>query len=117
MFWDKLFKKSTGAEGSGKAKLPKPKEMIDVIGIHLVAKMKQEPDWVWGLHCVTKPREGGKHVRDVRVFSRRQAQIEGVVVVDYHSLDPHPHLIIFEGRFDRENRKVVLEDKRTDLAA
>lgn len=106
MFWDKWLKKGD------KQKQSRPKEMVDAVGMHLVTRMKLDPDWVWSLYCATRPRTDGKKSFDVRVFSKIQAQAKGVKITDYESLDAHPELILFEGRYDRSVMRAVLEDRR-----
>ena len=93
-------------------KLPKPVEMPEPVGRHLVVTMRQDPDWVWGLRGVVRPRSEIRTHLDVRIFNEGQAASSGVRVRDYTSLDSHPELILFEGWFDKKSGKVELMDKR-----
>ena len=93
-------------------KLPGPKMMPELVGNHLVKKMGKETGWVWRLSVVMRPRAGGEKGYDIRIFASHEAEAKRVKVKNYMSLDEHPELIIFEGWFDREAKKVELEEKR-----
>lgn len=67
------------------------------IGMHLVVKEKQDPDWVWALKIVKCPTVADKTISDFRIFSARQTADAGVQVVDYDSLATHPELILYFG--------------------
>ena len=99
MFW-----KSHGNEEKG---IP-PKAIPDAVGRFLVVRLKQDPDWVWNLKVVMRPRTGDKDVFDVRVFDERQ--LGGKVrVTHFASLDPHPDLVLYEGWFNKKTAEAKLE--------
>lgn len=120
MSW-KFWEKKADAEastGTKAAKLPRPKELPFPVGKHLVVALGHDPDWVWGLKAVVRPREGGgKDAFDVRVFSDNDAVMKKVTVKNYHSLDDQGDLILFDGWFDKKTMEVHLEPKSRPRAA
>jgi len=75
-------------------------------------QLKQNPDWVWTLKTVVRPRPDGKDRFDFRVFDQAQVAAKKVTVKDYNSLDEHPNLILYEGWFDKKSMRVEIEDKK-----
>ena len=92
-------------------KLPGPKGIADVVARYIIVGLKQDPDWVWHLKNVIRPRSDIKDRFDVRVFDMSEAARKKVVIQDYTSLDEHPELILFEGWFDK-NLGAEIKDKR-----
>jgi len=110
MFWKK---KPAGEPSKPKAeKLPGPKDIPQAVGGYLVTQLKQNPDWVWTLKTVVRPRPDGKDRFDFRVFDQAQVAAKKVTVKDYNSLDEHPNLILYEGWFDKKSMRVEIEDKK-----
>ena len=105
MSWKFWEKKEEGAPH----KLPGPKEIPYPVGRNLVVEKGQDPDWVWALLGVVLPREGSKDAFDVRVFSANDAAVRKVSVKNYHSLDDHPELILFQGWFNKKTMEVHIE--------
>ncbi|MFH1169496.1 MAG: hypothetical protein V1691_02255, partial [Chloroflexota bacterium] len=69
MFWKKKATSETPAAASPGAaqapaaqqtekaeKLPGPKEIPEMVGRYVVVNLKKEPDWVWSLRSVQRPR-------------------------------------------------------------
>ncbi len=110
-FWEKKGK--TGAPAGTKvAKLPGPKELPYPVGRVLITELRKDPDRVWQLKAVVRPRpEGGKDAFDVRVFSDGDAATKNVSVKNYNSLDEHADLILFEGWFDKKSMEAHVEAK------
>jgi len=50
MFWKKKD------DGSNSEKLPSPKEIAEPAGRHLIVNLKQNPDWVWSLRTILRPK-------------------------------------------------------------
>ena len=97
------------------SKLPKPKDLPDRIGIHLVTQLKQDPDWVWTLKGVVRPTTE-KHNFEIRIFDPEETFLSDVIVTDFNSLEDFPELILFEGYFNKNTGWVDI--KRTaDKAA
>lgn len=94
------------------AKLPGPRFLPDILSNYLVREMAKGANWVRGLSAVMRPRSGGGKGFDVRIFADSEAATSNVKVKDYTTLDKYPKLIFFEGWFDKESKKVVLEEKR-----
>ena len=95
--------------------LPKPKDLPNQVGIHLVTKLKLDPDWVWRLKGVVRPTTE-KHNFEIRIFDPREAVISDVKVTNFNSLDDFPEMILFAGFFNKNNGWIDI--KRTaDKAA
>ena len=94
MFWNR--KQNEGNEAS----LPRPKTIPEWAGRYMVVQAKANPDWVWKLKGVTRPASQPK-VSYCRVFDDVQVSEAGLKVKDWTSLDGHPELILWEGRFDK----------------
>lgn len=102
-----LFKRK---DSGGSEKLPGPKRIPDLIGQSLVVNFKEDPNWVWTLLAVMKPKEE-KDQFDIRVFSDSMANTAKVSVKDFKTLDAYPGLILFEGSYDKKNKKARLQVK------
>lgn len=111
MDWKFWQKKDPGASpaASGSKKLPRPKDLPQEVGRHLVVVGGYSPDWVWNLKGVVRPRENSKNVFDIRIFNPDSAADSNIDVRNYSTLDGHPELIIFAGWYDRESREVQIE--------
>ena len=109
-FWQKSATDSP-AGGNSLPRLPKPKDLPQELGRHLVVAAGHEPDWVWALKCVFMPRDGQKPkgLCDLRIFHPEEVAREGVSVRDYASLDAHPQLILFEGWMDQTSRQFQIQ--------
>ena len=111
MFW----KKKPATEEPSKAKvekLPGPKGIPELVGRHLIADMKMDPDLVGILKAVVRKSPKGEKAFDVRVFDESEAAVKKVTVNNYDSLDEHPISIIYEGWFDEDSKRVELEEKK-----
>jgi hypothetical protein len=107
-FWQKNQTPSAPAGGKTQ-KLSKPGDLPLEVGRHLVVDKGLDPDWVWSLKCVKKPKENSKSVFDIRIFSSTTTAQHDVKVRDYTSLDNHMDLVIFAGWYDKQTRNVQLE--------
>jgi len=112
-FWQKQSEEAGLAEAKP-AKLSGPKAMPDPIGRYLVVQLKKDPDWVWKLEVVVRPRPEGKTASDFRVFEANQVYAKNVSVKNYLSLDAHPDLILYEGWYDKRSMKVEITVKDKD---
>jgi hypothetical protein len=107
-FWRK--NKTDTLNISNKTKrLGKPRDLPQDVGRHLVVVNGLDPDWVWGLSCVEKPRENAKNTFDFRIFNSISAAQNSVKIIDYHSLDNHMDLVLFAGCYAKDKRSVELE--------
>ncbi|OGA15398.1 MAG: hypothetical protein A3H32_12575 [Betaproteobacteria bacterium RIFCSPLOWO2_02_FULL_63_19] len=102
MFW--IFKRRSD-------KLPGPRSIDDFVGRSLVVTHKKDPNWVWELKCVKRPRAGGQHQFDFRVFSESDVARARVKIRDFTSFDDHQELILFQGWLDRDSMEVHFEEK------
>jgi hypothetical protein len=113
MNW-KFWQKGGGSEGQA---LPKPKDLPEAVGRHLVVDRNLDPDWVWTLKAALRPHEDDHAVRDIRIFSPDKADAGNVTVRNYASLDAHPELILYEGWFHAKTHKMQITDKSIEKAA
>ena len=111
MDWKFWTKKEQQEAGMNKEDLPKPKDIPEVVGRHLVVEMKQDPDFVWKLMAARRPRPENKNAFDVRVYSPGEAGVKGVKVKNYNTLDSMPELVLFEGWYDKRANTAKLVDK------
>jgi len=107
-FWQKE-QPSANSPGTNEVKLAKPRELPDRLGMHLVTKLKEDPDWVWNLKCAMRPKADEKHAFEVRIFSPADAARQGVPIKNFKSLDDHPDMILFFGWFNKDTGVVKIE--------
>jgi hypothetical protein len=107
-FWE--GKTETGEQRPESHKLPKPKDIPEPVGRYLVVELGKNPDWVWNLKAVVRPRPDGKDRYDVRVFNLSTAAQAKVTVKDYTSLDGHPEAVLYEGWYDKKSFKVEIHE-------
>jgi len=92
-------------------KLPGPRSIDDHVGRSLVVTLKKDPNWVWDLKCVKRPRAAGKQQFDFRVFSDADVARAGMKIRDFTSFDGHQELILFQGWLDKASMEVHFEEK------
>ena len=102
MFW--IFKRQPN-------KLPGPRSIDDSVGRSLVVTLKKDPNWVWDLKCVKRPRGADKQQFDFRVFSETDVARAGVRIRDFTSFDDHQELILFQGWLDKGSMEVHFQEK------
>ena len=107
-FWQKVThpKKSST---TNEVKLMKPRELPERVGMYLVTKLKLDPDWVWGLKCVMRPKADKKSVFEIRIFNPVTAAGKGVSVSNFNTLDQYPDLILFHGSFNKNTGNIDME--------
>jgi hypothetical protein len=118
MNW-KFWQKENHSEihlGTNEMKLAKPKEIPERVGMYLVTQLKLDPDWVWSLQCVLRPKPAEKNDFEIRVFNPTSAANKGVKVLNYNSLDLHPNMILFSGSFNRKTGRVLIEEPLEKVA-
>ena len=95
LFWKRKATKD------GEIKLPRPSEIPDMAGRHMVLEMKKDADWVWKLKGVVRPADKKKAFY-CRIFDEIETRKANVKMENWTSLDGHPELILWEGYFDNE---------------
>ena len=110
MFWKKKD------DGSNSEKLPSPKEIEEPVGRHLIVNLKQNPDWVWSLRTVLRPKPEDKNLFDFRVFDGKKAGSRDIIIKNFNTLTEHPDLILFEGVFNRKTYEVNIMEKQKESA-
>jgi hypothetical protein len=106
MFWNKKPAKEETEKLSGPRPIPK------FVQSYLVSKTKMDLSLAEILKAVTRKRTNGGVAFDIRVFDDSEALAAKIQVKDYTSLDESPHLIIYEGWYEEESKKVTLEEKK-----
>ncbi len=101
-------KDKPAAGGAVEMDLPKPKEIQQPLGQHLVVNQQQNPDWVWRLKSVTRAPKGANQV-DFRIFDPESALSRKLKVENYNSLDAHPDLVLFQGVWDKRTQQVQVQ--------
>lgn len=114
-FWQngKQGEKSSGAR---EEKLAKPKEIPERVGMHLVSKLKEDPDWVWSLKAALRPKTDEKHAFDIRIFNPADTNRAGASIANYNSLDAHPEMILFFGSFNKKTGSLQIEKVLKNVA-
>ncbi|MDX1709349.1 MAG: hypothetical protein R3274_12155, partial [Desulfobacterales bacterium] len=82
------------------AKLPKPKDLPERVGMYMVTQLKLDPDWVWSLKGAVRPT-ADKYIMDLRIFDPKDAGVSDVVIANFDDLDRYPEMILFEGSFNK----------------
>lgn len=98
-FWKR--KKTDGGLENAPAKLRGPKALPQQIGGYLVIHEKLDPDWVWSLKCVVRRYPERRSQYDFRVYDPDQVRRVGLNVANFHSLDDHADLILFQGNYNK----------------
>jgi len=111
MFW----KRKPAIEEPPKLKverLPGPKQIPGLVEKHLIAEYKMDPDLARILKAVVRASSTKEGVFNIWVFDESEALAKKIQVKDYTSLDNHPDLIIYEGWFDEQSKRVELKEKK-----
>jgi hypothetical protein len=114
-FWQKENSVASSA-GVKEIKLPRPKELPDQVGMHLVSRMKEDPDWVWNLKCAMRPKADEEHAFEIRIFNPADASHQGVVVANFNTLDGYLDMVLFYGSFNKKTGSVQLEKTLKNVA-
>ena len=93
-------------------KLPRPREIPALVGKHLIAEYKMDPELVPILKAVVRKSPKAGKVFDCRIFDESEAEASELEVKNYTSLDEHPDLILYEGWFDENSKRVELEERK-----
>lgn len=115
MSWKFWARSASGADDS--RKLPGPQGMPNQVGRDLVVNKGENPDWVWGLKCVTNHKNGEDDRYSFRIFDEDDAVKKGVTVRNYTTLDQSPGLILFEGWYSKKSNKAVVMKRNSDSSA
>jgi hypothetical protein len=105
-FWK--TKETDNIEKIRSKKLKKPRELPDAVGRKLVVEWKIDPDEAWALRYVSRPSESRPGIQDFRLFHPKDATHAGLVVKDWYSLDGSSDLILYEGQYNKSEKKVAL---------
>lgn len=96
-------------EKDSRKKPPRPKDLPQMIGKHLVVVLNHDPDWVWSLKAVRNPIEETKGVFRIRIFDPNSTIAEGATITHYDSLDNYPTLILFTGWLNKSSGEFELQ--------
>jgi hypothetical protein len=107
-FWHR-GRSDGGTSNTAGVKLPRPKDLPQQIGMYLVVHEKLDPDRVWALKCLLRPRPERQHYFDFRLFDPVEANKAKIPVANFNSLDAHPELVLFKGKYDKDVRDPELD--------
>lgn len=100
---------------AGKTKVEKltgPRPISVLVGKYLTAEYKINADVVQFLKAVVLRVPPTEKTFKCRIFDPSEAQAKEIQIKDYTSLDSHPELILYEGQFDEDSKRVELTEKR-----
>ena len=86
------------------------KELPNQIGRYLVVNLHKSPDWVWSLKVVERIKPEAKNIADIRIFDPAKVGNANVRIKNFHSLQEHPELILFEGWMDKKSKEFKIEE-------
>lgn len=114
MNWKFWQKKDVPQEAPGQSR---PKDLPEAVGRYMVVDLGMDPDWVWTLKAVTRRREENRNTKDFRIFSPTTANAAGMKIRNFHSLDAHPDLVLYEGWFNTKTHQLELHPNPIEKAA
>ena len=91
-------------------KLRGSQALNDIVRNYLTGEKKVDPGLVKFFMGVRKRRDGAKTF-EVRIFDPADAEANRIKIADYNTFDTRPDLVIWEGWFDEDSKKVELEEK------
>jgi len=107
IFW----KKSGLSVNTGTVeKLPRPKDIPEAIGMHMVVSLQKNPDWVWTLKAVMADKPDSRDEKNIRIYDPAKTAAARVVVKNYKSFDTHPEHVLYEGWFNKKTRKFQINE-------
>ncbi len=90
-----------------------PKDIPAWVYVHLVTKLEVPVETLAGLRSVQKTGFWeGKPVIFIRIYDPRASE-EAFQVKNFTLLDARPHLILYEGYWEKDSNRVHLESKTT----
>ncbi len=92
--------------------LPGPRQIPGVVEKYLIAEYKIDADIARILRSVIRRRQQAERAFDCRIFDQSEAEANEVKINDYNTLNQHPDLILYEGWFDEDSKKVELAEKK-----
>lgn len=111
MFWGKKSEKQEATKENVE-KLLKPKSVTGLVSDHLIVQYKLEPDLIKNLKFVVRKSPNSEKAFDCRIFDPLDAESRNVEVKGYTSLDEQADLILYEGWFDEQSKRVELAEKK-----
>ena len=98
-FWKKTSFRTGGTAGKI-SRSARPKDLPEAVGRKMVVAMKLDPDMVWALKYVSRPKEGNGNIREFRIFDPDKALQAGLSVKEWSSFDDRSELIMYSGYYD-----------------
>lgn len=115
MKW-KFWQKDNVATLQGQSKLLRPRDLPERVGRYLVVDLGMDPDQVWSLKAVVRPREGSPSRRDIRIFNPAATNLSGITIRNYDSFEMYQEMILFEGWFDKNTNQLEIKTKKPERA-
>ena len=103
-------------ESARAVKLPGPRPLSGMLGEYITATYKVDADIVKLFKYAVRKRPNTSRAFDCRIYDPAEAEASEVQVKDYTSLDSHTDLIMYDGWFDEESKRVeLLERKKSNF--
>lgn len=93
-------------------KLPGMRPIPGLVGKYLTAEYKMDADLIQLLKAVVLRVPQTEKTFKCRIFDQSEAEAKEIQIKDYTSLDNYPDLILYEGQFDEETKRVEMAEKR-----
>jgi hypothetical protein len=93
-------------------KLSGPRQIPGVVEKYLISEYKMDTDIVRILKSVIRRRPQAERAFDCRIFDEAEAEANEVKINDYNTLNQYPDLILYEGWFDEDSKRVELKEKK-----
>ena len=110
MKW-KFWQKKDASSPESKTKLPRPRDLPEIIGRYLVVEMGMDPDHVWQLKAVMRPSQEPPSRRDIRIYNPEATTNSGITIHNYDSFEVYQEMILFEGWFDKKTNQLEIKKK------
>ena len=113
MKW-KFWQKGDAAHANAQSKVSRPRDLPERVGRYLVVDLGMDPDEVWRLKAVSRPREDGSSRRDIRIFNPAAVDHADITIRNYDSLEVYQEMILFEGWYDKKTNQLEITSPRPE---
>ena len=110
MKW-KFWNRDDSKTPDGNTRLSRPRDLPETIGRYLVVDRGMDPDHVWNLKAVMRPREDSPTRRDIRIYNPVATNHSGITIRNYDSLEIYQEMILFEGWYDKKFNQYEIKIK------
>ncbi len=111
MKW-KFWNRDDSKTPDGNTRLSRPRDLPETIDRYLVVDRGMDPDHVWNLKAVMRPREDSPTRRDIRIYNPVATDHAGITIRNYDSLGIYQEMILFEGWYDKKFNQYEIKLKK-----